>query len=140
RRLPAAAAAGSGGARTPVGEVDHRPRGAPQPAGTPAGLALLLGGRTRAGLLLLVRVDGALDLVLRGRRVLLGHRLEVLDARELAVAVLVGLLELLGELGIGLRFLHRDEAVLVLVERVEAGVIRVLADPVLSIRGDAGDP
>src|SRR2546422_766918 len=27
--------------RTPLGEVDHRPRGAPQPAGTPAGVAFL---------------------------------------------------------------------------------------------------
>src|SRR5258706_422516 len=41
RRLPAVAAAGGRGAGATLGEMDHRPRRAPQPAGTPAGLALL---------------------------------------------------------------------------------------------------
>src|SRR5260221_523959 len=77
----------------------------------------------------------ALDLVLGGRRVLLGHRLEILDARELAVAVLVGLLELLGELRVGRGFCAGDVAVLVLVERVEAGIVGVFADLVFGIAG-----
>src|SRR5690349_14545920 len=95
-------------------------------------------GRAAAGAgvaLVLVAVHGVLDLVLGGAQVLLGHRLQVLGARELAVAVLVGFLELLGKRRVAFRLGARDVAVLVLVERVEAGVILVLADLVIGIGG-----
>src|SRR3954470_23529191 len=94
----------------------------------------LLGrGAAGAGVaLVLVPVHGVLDLALRGLRVLLGHRRQVLGARELAVAVLVGLLEVLRETGIARRLDARQIAVVVLVERIEARIVLVLADLVAS--------
>src|SRR3954470_21585583 len=101
----------------------------------------LLGrGAAAAGVaLVLVPVHGVLDLALRGLRVLLGHRRQVFGARELAVAVLVGFLKVFGERRVALGLGAGDVAVLVLVERVEAGVIVVLADLVIGIGGPDGE-
>src|SRR5690349_4584753 len=111
-------------------------------ARAPARLALLrigAGARARVGRtgcgarLILVALERAFDLVLRGARVLLGHRFQILRARELAVMVLVGLLEVLGKRGIALRFTARDVTVSVLVEGFEARIVFVLADLVLGV-------
>src|SRR5690349_2461683 len=97
---------------------------------TALGRGLLRLARRAAGarLLVVVAIHRVLDLLLRGARVLRGHGHQVFAARELAVAVAIGILELLGERRVARRLGARDVAVVVLVQDVEAGIVLVGAD------------
>src|ERR1044072_8552938 len=109
-------------------------------------MAKLLRGRAGPGLalalllrlVLLVLLQGVGDLLLGGMRVLLGHRVQVLGARELAVVVVVVLVEVLAQLGVAHRLGARERALLVLVEGGAGRGVLVLADLGLGVRGADG--